>query len=53
MQKLDIRNTDGKLVGKFNPKTNTIELFVKGCLTTIRFTPRGGIKVYHTKCKNV
>lgn len=49
MQKIDIRNTDGRLVGKFNPQTNAVEFLVKGCLTVIRFSSQGGIEVCHIK----
>lgn len=49
MQKIDIRNTDKRLVAQYDPVANTIELLVKGCLTIISFSSQGGIEVHHIK----
>lgn len=52
MEKIqDIRNTDGRLVGRYYANTSTLEILVKGCLTSICFLPSKEIKVSHAKCQ--
>lgn len=46
---IEIRNTDGRLVGKYAPDSSTLEIMIKGCLTTIRFLPDGKIELNNTK----
>lgn len=47
----DIRNMDGRLVGRYYPDTATLEILVKDCLTSICFLPNREIEVSHIKCQ--
>lgn len=49
MQKTEIRNGNGRLLGIFNPEINAIEIANKDYLTIIYFRPEGSIKVYNTR----
>lgn len=44
----DIRNCQGKLVCRIDKPSKTVEIAVKGCVTTIRFSDDGKIKVTNT-----
>lgn len=44
----DIRNSQGKLVCRIDKPSKTVEIAVKGCVTTIRFSDDGKIKVTNT-----
>lgn len=44
----EIRNGQGKLVCRVDRQTKTVEIAVKGSVTTIRFTDDGKIKVINT-----
>lgn len=41
----EIRNNSGKLVCRVDKPTKTVEIAVKGSVTTIRFSDDGTIKV--------
>ena len=45
----EIRNSDGRLVCKIDEHTGAIEISVKGCVTVIKQTKDGGIKVVNKK----
>ena len=45
----DIRNDDGRLVGRYHPETNTLEIKTKDCVTNIRFLPNGKLEVINSK----
>ena len=45
---MDVRNSQGKLVCRIDKTSKTVEIVVKGCVTTIRFTDDGKIKVINT-----
>lgn len=44
----EIRNNQGRLVCRVDRSTKTVEIAVKGSVTTIRFTDDGKIRVINT-----
>ena len=47
----EIRNSDGRLVWRINETANIIEIYTKGCLTRIQWTPEGKFKITHARTK--
>jgi hypothetical protein len=45
----EIRNSDGRLVCRINERTGEVEIQVKGCVTLIRRTDGGEIKIVNTR----
>lgn len=45
----EVRNAANKLVCRIDKPSKTVEIAVKGCITTIRFTDDGNINVMNTK----
>lgn len=41
----EIRNSQGKLVCRADKDSKTVEIAIKGCVTTIRFSDDGKINV--------
>ncbi len=46
---LDIRNSQGRLVCRIDGHSKTIEIAIKCCVTTIRFTDDGKVNVQNTE----
>lgn len=44
----EIRNSVGKLICRIEKDSKTVEIAVKGCVTTIRFSDDGKINVTNT-----
>ena len=47
----EIRNSDGRLVCRIDETAGIIEIYTKGCLTRIQWTPEGKLKITHTRMK--
>ncbi len=45
----EIRNSRGKLVCRADKNSKTVEIAIKGCITVIRFTDDGKIKIEHSE----
>lgn len=45
----EIRNGDGKLVCRIDPKQSTVEIVSKGQKTVIAFCPESEVRVTNTK----
>lgn len=45
---IDIRNSQGKLICRIDKNSKTVEIAVKGCITTIHFTEDGNINITNT-----
>ena len=45
----EVRNGDGRLVCRINKTTGDIEIVIKGCITLIKRTECGDIKVVNKK----
>ncbi len=45
----EVRNSQGKLVCRIDKPSRTVEIAVKGCITTIRFTDDGNINITNMK----
>ena len=48
---LDIRNPDGRLICRIDEAASIIEIYMKGCLTRIQWTPEGKGQITHTRKK--
>lgn len=46
---IDIRNSQGKLVCRIDQPSKTIEIAIKCCVTTIRFTDDGKVNIENTQ----
>lgn len=45
----EIRNSQGKLVCRVDKNSKTVEIVIKGCITTIRFLEENRINITNTK----
>ena len=48
---IDIRNSDGRLLGRYSPSTTTLKIQLKGCLSIIHFLPNGELEITNVKLK--
>jgi hypothetical protein len=48
---LEIRNLEGRLVCLVDERTGTVEIVIKDCVTLIKHTSDGGIKVINSRRK--
>ncbi len=44
----DVRNSADKLVCRIDRPTRTVEIALKGCITTIRFLDDGQVEIINT-----
>jgi len=45
----EVRNSDGRLVCRVDDATGTVEISVKGCVTTINRKEDGTTEIIHSK----
>ncbi|MDR1464757.1 MAG: hypothetical protein LBJ11_05595 [Oscillospiraceae bacterium] len=49
----EIRNSDGRLVCRIDEIARVIEIYSKGCLTRIQWTPDGKLHISHARSKSL
>jgi len=49
----DIRNPTGRLVCRIDADACIVEIFSKGCLTRIQWTPEGNVRITHARRKTL
>ena len=47
----EIRNSDGRLVCRIDEAAGIVEIYIKGCLTQIQWTPEGKVRIAHTRIR--
>ena len=45
----EVRNTDGRLMAKYDRSSGKLEMMSKGCVTVVRFPPGTDIKIINSK----